>query len=79
MCNCDDPNHNHGKMSRRAAMRGGLVATAAAATTLAGATAVSAQQENPYADPENSVLPPSNKVLGLSRAALVVLTHRSIS
>ncbi len=72
MCNCDDPNHNHGKMSRRAAMRGGLVATAAAATTLAGATAVSAQQANPYADPENSILPPSNMVLDLSRAALVV-------
>lgn len=48
------------------------MATAAAATTLAGATAVSAQQANPYADPENSILPPSNMVLDLSRAALVV-------
>lgn len=72
MCNCDDPNHTHGKISRRAALRGGLAATAAAATTVAGATAASAQTASPYADPENSVLPPSNMVLDLSRAALVV-------
>jgi len=72
MCNCDNPNHNHGNISRRTALRGGLAATAAAATTMAGATAASAQVENPYADPENSVLPPSNMKLDLSRAALVV-------
>lgn len=69
MCNCDDPNHNHGKISRRTALRGGLAATAAAVTT---ATAATAQTASPYADPENSVLPPSNLVLDLSRAALVV-------
>ncbi len=69
MCNCDDPNHTHGKISRRTALRGGLAATAAAVTT---ATAASAQTASPYADPENSVLPPSNMVLDLSRAALVV-------
>ncbi|AXI45243.1 isochorismatase [Sulfitobacter sp. SK012] len=69
MCNCDDPNHKHGKISRRAALRGGLAATAAAATT---ATTASAQTASPYADPENSVLPPSNMKLDLSRAALVV-------
>lgn len=69
MCNCDDPNHNHGKISRRTALRGGLAATAAAVTT---ATAATAQTASPYADPENSVLPPSNMVLDLSRAALVV-------
>ena len=72
MCNCDDPNHNHSKISRRAALRGGLAVTAAAATTIAGATAATAQAANPYADPENSVLPPSNMKLDLSRAALVV-------
>jgi nicotinamidase-related amidase len=72
MCNCDDPNHTHGQISRRAALRGGLAATAAAATTVAGATAASAQTASPYADPVNSVLPPSNMVLDLSRAALVV-------
>ncbi|UWR32942.1 cysteine hydrolase [Sulfitobacter sp. W027] len=72
MCNCDDPNHNHGTISRRAALRGGLAVTAAAATTVAGATAASAQTADPYADPENSVLPPSNMKLDLSRAALVV-------
>ncbi|AZV78652.1 cysteine hydrolase [Parasedimentitalea marina] len=72
MCNCDNPNHNHGNISRRTALRGGLAATAAAATTMAGATAASAQVANPYADPENSVLPPSNMKLDLSRAALVV-------
>jgi nicotinamidase-related amidase len=69
MCNCDDPNHTHGKISRRTALRGGLAATAAAVTT---ATAATAQTASPYADPENSVLPPSNMVLDLSRAALVV-------
>jgi len=72
MCNCDNPNHNHGNISRRTALRGGLAATAAAATTMAGATAASAQVANLYADPENSVLPPSNMKLDLSRAALVV-------
>jgi nicotinamidase-related amidase len=71
MCNCDDPNHNHGKISRRAALRGGLAATAAAATTVAATTA-SAQTVNPYADSPDAVLPPSNMKLDLSRAALVV-------
>ncbi len=71
MCNCDDPNHNHGKISRRTALRGGLAATAVAATTVAATTA-SAQAANPYADSPDAVLPPSNMKLDLSRAALVV-------
>lgn len=71
MCNCDDPNHNHGNISRRAALRGGLAATAATATAMAG-TAASAQTANPYADPAEPALPPSNMKLDLSRAALVV-------
>ena len=42
MCNCDDPNHTHGKISRRTALRGGLAATAASVTTATAATAQTA-------------------------------------
>ncbi|UWQ90658.1 cysteine hydrolase [Aliisedimentitalea scapharcae] len=66
MCN----DHDHGKLTRRDALRGAL-ATGAAAATLTGATAAQAQ-ENPYADPASPALPPSNMKLDLSRAALVV-------
>ncbi|MFD1158829.1 cysteine hydrolase [Roseovarius aestuarii] len=69
MCNCDD--HDHRNISRRAALRGGLAATVATATTVAAGTS-SAQTANPYADPAEPALPPSNMELDLSRAALVV-------
>ncbi len=74
MCNCDDHDHHHGhpKVTRRAALRGGVAATAAAATAVVGASAASAQDSNPYADPAEPALPPSNMKLDLSRAALVV-------
>ncbi len=69
MCNCDD--HDQRNISRRAALRGGLAATVATATTVAAGTS-SAQTANPYADPAEPALPPSNMELDLSRAALVV-------
>jgi len=71
MCNCDDHEHEHkhNKISRRTALRGGIAATAAAATVGGSAQA---QTESPYADPAKPALPPSNMKLDLSRAALVV-------
>lgn len=75
MCNCDDHDHGHdhghGKISRRAALRGGIAATAAA-TGAALAGQAHAQTASPYADPENPALPKSEMVLDLKRAALVV-------
>ncbi|MBS9718143.1 cysteine hydrolase [Pseudohalocynthiibacter aestuariivivens] len=62
---------DHSHMSRRDALRGGIVAGAAAAATVAGATAANAQTD-PYADPAEPALPPSNMKLDLSRTALVV-------
>jgi len=62
---------DHSHMSRRDALRGGIVAGAAAAATVAGATAADAQTD-PYADPAEPALPPSNMKLDLSRTALVV-------
>ncbi len=69
MCTCNDPSHNH--ISRRDALRGGAALTAAATATLAAGSA-SAQATDPYADPADPALPPSNMKLDLSRAALVV-------
>ncbi|WP_299704649.1 cysteine hydrolase [uncultured Tateyamaria sp.] len=74
MCNCNDPDHKHDRtnITRRAALRGGVAATATAASVAVGAHSASAQQANPYADPAEPALPPSNMKLDLSRAALVV-------
>lgn len=61
--------HDDTSINRRQALIGG----AALATATVGAAAVSAQTaEDPYADPASPALPPSNMVLNLSRAALVV-------
>jgi len=75
MCNHHD--HDEKKeLSRRQALRGGLMAAGAAA--VAGVAATSSAQaakmadKDPYADPEKPALPPSNMKLDLSRAALVV-------
>ncbi|MEP3347462.1 MAG: cysteine hydrolase [Litoreibacter sp.] len=70
MCKCNDPNHKH--LSRREALRGGVAITATAAATVLATDQASAQTANPYADPAEPALPPSNMVLDLSRAALVV-------
>ena len=61
--------HDDRTINRRQALTGGVVLAAAAVS----ATAVSAQTtEDPYADPANPALPPSNMELDLSRTALVV-------
>ena len=74
MCDCNDPNHNHKSsgLTRRDALRGGVAATAAAATVVAGTSTANAQQASPYAEPAEPALPPSNMKLDLSRTALVV-------
>ena len=74
MCDCDNPDHNQNqrKFTRRAALRGGAAATAAAASVAVGTQAATAQQANPYAAPAEPALPPSNMKLDLSRTALVV-------
>ncbi|WP_317057699.1 cysteine hydrolase [Roseovarius rhodophyticola] len=71
MCNGHDHDHKDDRphISRRAAITGAAAVGAAAATTVASSAAA---QENPYADPAEPALPPSNMKLDLSRAALVV-------
>jgi nicotinamidase-related amidase len=76
MCNCtdhdDDPQKQN--LSRREALRGGLLASAAGAAAIVGAGNAEAQVANdPYADPENPALPASNMKLDLSRTAVVII------
>ncbi|MEY8831984.1 cysteine hydrolase [Phaeobacter italicus] len=59
-------------MSRRAALTTGLAGTAAAAATALAGTAQAQNTANPYAEPAEPALPPSDMKLDLSRAALVV-------
>ncbi|WP_299691937.1 cysteine hydrolase [uncultured Tateyamaria sp.] len=72
MCNCDDHDHGDRKLSRRQALTTGLAGTAAAAATALGGTAQAQEAANPYAEPAEPGLPPSDMKLDLSRAALVV-------
>jgi nicotinamidase-related amidase len=67
MCTGHDHDHDP-KFTRRAALTG--TAALAAATTLTGTDAKA--QDNPYAPPAEPFLPPSDMVLDLGRAALVV-------
>lgn len=61
--------HNDKTINRRQALTGSVALAAATVS----ATTVSAQNaEDPYADPVNPALPPSDMVLDLSRTALVV-------
>lgn len=74
---CNHHNHDEKKeLSRRQALRGGLMAAGAAAVAGVAATnsaqAAKMADKDPYADPEKPALPPSNMKLDLSRAALVV-------
>lgn len=74
MCNCHDHNHDHththdAKFTRRQALTG-TAALAAAATGLAASGARA--QDNPYAEPAEPALPPSDMKIDLSRVALVV-------
>lgn len=74
MCNCHDhDNDSNKKISRRSALRGGLIASAAGAAAMMGAGAAQAKaKDDPYADPAQPALPPSDMKLDLGRAALVV-------
>ncbi len=65
-----DHHEEENRLTRRNALRGGLAATAAAAV-VAGAGAANAESD-PYAEPAEPALPPSDMVLDLKRAALVV-------
>jgi len=67
MCN----HHDNEGIDRRSALRGGLAATAAAAVVGVGAGAAMAN-EDPYAEPAEPALPPSDMTLDLNRTALVV-------
>ena len=72
MCNSDD-NHvpaSTPEFGRRGFMQAGLAVATAAAS--AGAIGTAAAANEAYADPENPALPPSDMVLNLPRAALVV-------
>jgi hypothetical protein len=51
---------------------GGILAAATAVTATAVATGNAAAADNPYADPANPALPPSDMKLDLKRTALVV-------
>lgn len=71
MCNCHDDDHEHTpKLTRRQALAGTVAVGAAAASGMAAGRAEA--QENPYADPAEPALPPSDMTLDPSRAALVV-------
>ena len=65
---CQD--HNN-LISRRDVLRSGVAVAATAAMTASTMTAA-ATADNPYADPAEPALPPSDMKLDLSRAALVV-------
>jgi len=72
MCNCDDDDHNRPHLTRRAALRSGVAATAAATAAMVGPQSAAAQEASPYAEPAEPALPPSTMELDLSRAALFV-------
>lgn len=67
--------HAKNSFSRRDALRGGMVATAAAtaATVSDAARAASQIVDHPYAEPENPALPASDMKLDLSRTAVVII------
>lgn len=59
-------------INRRQALRGGIAATAAAAAVVGTGVASASAESDPYAEPAEPALPPSDMTLDLSRAALVV-------
>ncbi len=71
-------NHHHHEneqergVNRRQALGRGLAAAVAAAGATSLATGTAEAAEDPYANPSNPALPPSDMTLDLSRAALVV-------
>ena len=64
-------NHEKTGLTRRQTLRNGLVA-GAATVAAAGIAAQAEAAEDPYADPAEPALPPSDMKLDLARAALVV-------
>jgi len=78
---CEFHDHNESKtaagnsqqepVGRRNFLKAGAAAGVAAGATALGSSSVQAQG-NPYADPEEAALPPSDMVLDLKRTALVV-------
>jgi len=71
MCNSHDNEKNPNDISRRDVLRSAAVIGAAGIAATAAGQA-SAQEANPYAEPAEPALPPSNMELDLSRTALVV-------
>jgi nicotinamidase-related amidase len=73
MCNNHDDDHNHDsdQLNRRSLLRAGL-GGGLALGALGAATQIAAAAEDPYADPAEPALPPSNMTLDRGRVALVV-------
>ena len=69
---CGNHDHDHKSINRREALRGGALAAAAAVAATAASIDGAVAAEDPYADPANPALPPSDMKLDLKRAALVV-------
>ena len=69
---CGNRDHDQKSINRREALGGGILAAATAVTATAVATGNAAAADNPYADPANPALPPSDMKLDLKRTALVV-------
>ncbi len=61
-----------GGVDRRGFLKAGVGGVAAVTALAAGARVAKAAGENPYADPEKPALPPSNMVLNIKRAAVVI-------
>ena len=73
MCNNHDDDHNHDsdQLNRRSLLRAGL-GGGLALGALGAATQIAAAAEDPYADPAEPALPPSDMTLDHGRVALVV-------
>jgi nicotinamidase-related amidase len=73
MCNNHDDDHSHDsdQLNRRSLLRAGL-GGGLALGALGAATQIAAAAEDPYADPAEPALPPSNMTLDRGRVALVV-------
>jgi nicotinamidase-related amidase len=69
---CGNHDHDHRSINRREALRGGAIAAAAAITVTAAATGSAHAAQDPYANPAEPALPPSDMKLDLNRTALVV-------
>ncbi len=73
---CGYCNHGHDtanrEISRRQALKSGVAATVAAAAIGTVAATGASAAEDPYAEPANPALPPSDMKLDLKRTALVV-------